>query len=252
MRILAKRFRRLWCQSRRVKSIKWLMLTLLGIRAQIRVTLRGLNIVVRTSTPDLEVAISCLDGEFDSLCVAVPVLRHNLIVDAGGYIGTAALAFARRYPTATILTIEPSTSNYELLTKNTAAFPNIIPINKALSAAHGTVNLYDRCTGEWGFTIVEKAADRTTSFLNEVQCVTVDDLLAQFGATGVDIFKIDIEGGEQALLSRNTEWIHKTNALCIELHDRIVPGCSDAWQLAVAGRNNFKSEGEKYVSLTTA
>jgi hypothetical protein len=100
--------------------------------------------------------------------------------------------------------------------------------------------------------LIEKAADFPTSPIETVQCVTVDQIINQTGSDGVDILKIDIEGGEHALLSRNIGWIEKTTGICIELHDRIMPGCSDVWQAATAGRNNFASEGEKHISLKAA
>ena len=64
------------------------------------------------------------------------------------------------------------------------------------------------------------------------------------------MLKLDIEGGEQALFSAETEWIAKTEAICIELHDRIVKGCSDKFKEVTQGRQNLKMEGEKYLSLT--
>jgi len=236
----------------RAKSAKWLALTLLNVRRQVRIRISGVPIRVRTLTPDLEVAMSCLGGEFDRVCGAVPTLEHNLIIDAGGYIGTAAIAFAKKYPRAAIVSLEPNTGNFGLLAANTAPWPNIIAMNKALASERSVSELFDRGTGEWGFTLIETAADRTTSRIESVECVTVDQILDQIGSAGADIIKIDIEGGEHALLSRNIGWINKTKAICIELHDRIVPGCSAVWQTAVAGRYNFHSDGEKEISLKVA
>jgi FkbM family methyltransferase len=246
--LLAERIR-LGLQTR---SPRWLMFTLLNIPARITVKISGVPIVIRTTTPDLEVATSCLNGEFDYLCAAIPVLRHNLIIDAGGYIGTAAIAFAKKYPSATIVSLEPNTANYQLLVKNTAAWPNIITINKAIAPEPKVATLYDRGTGAWGFTLIEEAADCTTSLIEQVQCITIDQIIDQIGAQGIDIIKIDIEGGEYALLSRSIDWINKTTGICIELHDRIVPGCSEVWQAAMAGRKNFYSDGEKQFSLRAA
>jgi FkbM family methyltransferase len=246
--LLAERLR----LSVRARSLRWLLLTLLNIRAPITIKIADTRITVRTATPDLEVAISCLCGEFDRLYAAIPALQHHLIIDAGGYIGTAAISFTKKYPSATIVTLEPNTANYRLLVRNTAGWPNIVAMDKALTPEPGVSTLYDRGTGAWGFTLIEKAADRTTSPIEQVQCITLDQIIEQIGTDGVDILKIDIEGGEHSLLSRNIGWIDKTNGICIELHDRIVPGCSEIWQAAMAGRNNFESDGEKHISLKAA
>jgi FkbM family methyltransferase len=244
-----KRFSRFVRLGTQVRSSRWLLFSALGIRSTVAVEILGMTINVRTSTPDLEVAISCLNGEFDDVCEELPVLRHGIIVDAGGYIGTAAIAFARKYPKAKIITIEPSSQNYSILLKNIAAWPNIIPMNKALAPEPGKLILHDRGTGEWGFTLIDNAADRATSPAGEVECVTVAQVMDQVGSDGIDIFKIDIEGGEHALLTRNTDWISKTSGICIELHDRIVPNCSEVWEAAMVGRHNLKSSGEKFISL---
>jgi FkbM family methyltransferase len=246
--LLAQRFR----SGVRARSPRWLLLTLMNVRAPITVKISGIPITVRTTTPDLEVAINCLTGEFDRLCAAIPVLHHRLIIDAGGYIGTAAIAFAKRYPNATIVTLEPNTANYHILVRNTATWPNIVAINSALAPEPGVSALYNRGTGEWGFTLIEKAADCPTSPIETVQCITVDQIINQIGSDGIDILKIDIEGGEYALLSRNVGWIDKTTGICIELHDRIVPGCSMVWQAATAGRHNLPTDGEKHISLKAA
>jgi hypothetical protein len=112
------------------------------------------------------------------------------------------------------------------------------------------LTLKDRGTGQWGFTIVPKPDDNAASTATEeVECVTLDQLMQEFGADGIGILKLDIEGGEHALLSRNTNWIDRTDAICIELHDRIVAGCSDLYRAATAGRRNVKMEGEKYLSV---
>jgi hypothetical protein len=60
------------------------------------------------------------------------------------------------------------------------------------------------------------------------------------GADGIGILKLDIEGGEHALLSRNRTWIGRTDAICIELHDGITEG-----------RINSKMKGEKYLSIAS-
>lgn len=70
------------------RSPRWLVLTLLNVELPITIKIGGISVTVRTATPDLEVAISCLCGEFDPLFAAIPTLRHHLIIDAGGYIGT--------------------------------------------------------------------------------------------------------------------------------------------------------------------
>ena len=231
----------------------WFLFTSMGQQVRLRVKPFGHEIVMRTDSPDIRVALSCFQGEFDELLQAVPKLLHPLIVDAGGYIGTAAIVLAEAYPDATIVSLEPSKENFALLKQNVAAYRNIVPINKALAPDLGKRTLKDRGTGQWGFTIVSEPKDNAASTTKEeVECVTLDQLMQAFAVDGVGILKLDIEGGEHALLSRNTDWISRTGAICIELHDRIVPGCSGLYRQVTEGRQNLKMAGEKYLSIVSS
>jgi FkbM family methyltransferase len=244
---LAKRLAR---AGRSWDGFLWLLFTSVGQQIRLRVKPDRHEIFIRTGSPDVRVALSCFEGEFDELLSAVPKLRYPLIIDAGGYIGTAAIVFAEAYPDAMVVSIEPSKENFELLKRNVAHYNNIVPVNKALAPEPGKLTLKDRGTGQWGFTTVSKPDDNPASTANEeVECTTLAQLMQGFGADRIGILKLDIEGGEHALLSRNTDWIDRTDAICIELHDRIVAGCSSLYREATAGRRNFKMEGEKHISI---
>lgn len=233
-----------------VAAAKWMALSALGIRKELPIKIGGIPVTIRTSSTDADVSTVSLRGEFDDLFAAVPRLRYDFIVDAGGYIGTAAIAFARAYPDATIVTLEPSEQNFALLCKNTRDYPNIRPINAALGNTAGRVELRNRGTGHSGFTVVGEPEDNPDGgVLHSIECVTIPDLKKEFGREGVDILKLDIEGGEFALLKDVPGWMESVGAVCIELHDRIVSGCTDAYVAATAGRRNIDLDGEKYLSI---
>jgi FkbM family methyltransferase len=233
-----------------IGAVKWLVASLIGHRSPVHVVIRGHSIKLRPSSNDLSIALETLCGEFNEVFERVPSLKHGLIVDAGGYIGTAAIAFAAAYPEANVVTIEPSPENFALLVANTAAYPNIRPLNKALGGEPGSIELKDRGLGHAGLTIVERPDDNMTStVLGSVEVTTIQQILEDFGCQAIDIAKIDIEGGELELLSSNLGWLDVTTAVAIELHDRIASGCSEAWEKATAGRVNSKLEGEKYLSV---
>ena len=79
---------------------------IVGERALFQDRIGGVDLVLRRHTPDRYVARSCLEeGEFEPCIELLPTLQHDLIIDAGGYIGTAAIAFARAFPDARILTL---------------------------------------------------------------------------------------------------------------------------------------------------
>lgn len=218
-------------------------------REWVTVSVNGEKVIVRIGTPDLDVACWTLGGEFISLARAFPRNQRGLILDAGGYIGTAAIALSKLYPMATVVTVEPSSDNFAVLSRNTAAHPRIHAHQAVLVPANSprVRILRNRGSGEWGFNIVENETDTPASVIEEVATITLDELLQTYDANGILILKMDVEGAEYPLLSE-PEWLNRTNILVIELHERLMPGCEAAF--AAANRNRFAyADGEKFVSV---
>ncbi len=142
-----------------------------------------------------------------------------VIIDAGANIGASAVWFALSYPKATVVAVEPERGNYELLKKNAAAFPSILPVNAAISANSDSLYLTDPGTGAWGF----RTASQPDSQSYRVDALTVEQLLAKKKGTPF-ILKIDIEGAESDLFSRTPEEFDRFPLLIIELHDWMLPG----------------------------
>lgn len=229
--------------------MKLLGMGILRRHATTGISIFATPIHIRTGTPDLRVAHSCLGGEFrEALAQTRPT--HGFIVDAGGYIGTAAIAFARAFPDSTVVCLEPHPENYALACRNTRDFPNVTVLNKALAPADTTTTLRNRSTGHWGYTTVAAPADARESLpIDDVAAVSIPTLLANFGKDGIDLLKLDIEGAEHDLLAGDTVWIGNTGVIVAELHDRIVAGCTQVFERATVGRKNFSDGGEKIVSV---
>ncbi len=162
----------------------------------------GANLWLRTMNTDLVTARHCLaEGEFDAAAELVRDRKAPLfIVDAGGYIGTAAIALAQLFPNATIVTLEPSNENYRILAQNVEPYENIVPIHAALDAEDGEkaavrsrdrgLGLFHGC-GRRGAGLPEVGMTRT---------VSIPSLLAEMKRERVDILKLDIEGAERDVL----------------------------------------------------
>ena len=204
-------------------------------------------IYFRQNSPDMRVIRATLEkGEFDHLKEYVPSLKSGLIVDAGGYIGTSAIALSMLFPDARVVSIEPSLENYNLLCLNTRLFPNIVPVNAALSGAHGVLNLVDRRTGPWGFTTrPDSLSAGNENFLQKTYSLTVADVMRLFGRDGIDVMKVDIEGGEVSLFSGDVSWLENVGVVVVELHDRIDPRCTSIVGEAMTVMRRLEAKGEK-------
>jgi FkbM family methyltransferase len=149
-----------------------------------------------------------------------------LIIDAGANIGASVLFFSWRYPLAKIIGIEPESSNFELLRKNTAGRPNIGLTRSALASTDGTMNLYDPGRSTDAFRALPPGSNAAHGeVIATVPALSVATMLKILGQnTSPMLAKIDIEGGEAELFSANTDWVDAFPAIAIELHDWMLPG----------------------------
>jgi len=207
-------------------------------------------IYVRKGTPDLGVAISCLiDGEFDEISRYLNSSFDGVIVDAGGYIGSAALALAKMFPCAQVISIEPSQANMEILRLNVAKVKNIRAVYGALVGREiNEIELRNRGTGEWGFTAVESPQDNLSAeVLHTTPAFTLKGL--GFAPSDIGVLKLDIEGGELDLFLNDAETLGEVKIIVAELHDRIADGCTKAFNDFSNRRLVFRDNGEKYFSI---
>jgi FkbM family methyltransferase len=205
------------------------------------ITISGYQVHVRTNTPDLDVAISSLcEKEYDYISLSAP----KIIVDAGANIGTSSIFFARKYPGARIFAIEPEAGNFELLKMNTQNYSNIVPVRAAIWGENCTRTIQNRFTGHWGYTVSE-TTNRIESTGQEINCLTVNSLIKEYGIESIDLLKMDIEGGEKDVLENAQGWIGCVDTITVELHDRICMGCDRAFYLATRDFVTFEKHGEK-------
>jgi FkbM family methyltransferase len=216
----------------------------------VRVKIKRAEIEIRKGTPDMEVATSCLSGEFEPVQYLLPRDYSGIIVDAGGYIGTASLALSRTFPSARIIALEPSEENFEILSRNVASNPKIEPVFGALVGGdEKEISLHDRGSGEWGFTVVQtESTNLIEQTMHKTPALRLADLVEDVSEIG--LIKIDIEGAEKDLIEKDAESLSKIRNIFIELHDRIVPGCGSAFLEFSKSRIVVKSGGEKYLSIS--
>jgi hypothetical protein len=70
------------------EAIRFSAAKVLGWPCTVRITIDGLRINVRPNSPDLHVAEKTIRaGEFNAAIKVAASLKHNFIIDAGGYIG---------------------------------------------------------------------------------------------------------------------------------------------------------------------
>lgn len=185
-------------------------------------------VYIRPGTTDVEVLQQVLlDHEYD---FDLPV-RPKLIVDAGANIGLASVYFANIYPEANIIALEPDRSNFRMLEMNTAAYPQIKPMNVALWSENKKINLFHPKGGHCGFRTSEDNSNVFEKW-DEVPAVTLDALMKTLGIANIDVLKMDIEGAEREVFKNSSAWINQVGTFMVELHENYQAGCEEAFYQA--------------------
>jgi FkbM family methyltransferase len=242
-------FRRRWLRT----SVKVLAHSVTGRKHPFRVRIYGVPLFVRARSPDIQVALSSLGDEFSPLSTILPSDFSGLIIDAGGYIGTAAIKFSKMYPHAKVITIEPSEENFAILQENIKPFKNISAVKAALVAANrvGGTKLLDRGQGQWGFTIVKNPLDGPDAAeINIVETITLAEIAKSHHETNIGILKLDIEGAEKEIFDHAGEQLKNVFSIFVELHDRVVLGCSESFKRFSEDRLVLNFGGEKFLSVS--
>jgi FkbM family methyltransferase len=166
------------------------------------------------------------------------------IVDAGANVGFSAVYFAERFPDAQIVAIEPERSNFEMLRRNVAPFRNVTCLRKALVGSPRTVPIVDAGEGFWGFQAAAPGESVRRPVVDEVEGITVLDVMRQSGWDRIDLLKVDIEGSEVEVFDTARGWIDDVDIIVVELHDRFKRGCSLAFYGATAAFRQEFHKGE--------
>jgi FkbM family methyltransferase len=138
----------------------------------------------------------------------------SAIIDAGANVGYVSVFLANKYPEARILAVEVDPGNVEILRENVQNY-NVDVVQAALWSSHSCYCVDRSSDKSYGFRVRE-VAEETPGAL---RTLTITDLLEKLGTEQVDLLKLDIEGGEEALFAANyDEWLHRIGALIVEVH----------------------------------
>jgi FkbM family methyltransferase len=122
------------------------------------------------------------------------------ILDIGANVGSFALWASLRWPGSMVHCYEPNPGTFAYLTRNTAANPRIHCTNAAVFPGIGTkAQLFSRFAGDGEAGLAEYSGE---TFREGLERDTFDvDVVSPASLPRADIVKLDIEGGEAAVLA---------------------------------------------------
>ena len=180
------------------------------------------------------------------------------IADAGANIGLYSLLAAYANPRAAIHAFEPTPRLCRELIANLEAnnLRNVIPHELAIGSSSGTLFLHDVSapgSDNEGTNYVSDQPDATTV---PVTAVSMDDFCAQNGIDKIDLWKLDVEGGEYDALEGANGLLSEQRVGCVFLeliNEQAVRGKSSTGSvrrlLIDHGYRLFRFSGRRLVPL---
>ncbi len=179
---------------------------------------------------------------------AIPVsFAPRTIIDGGANIGLSTAYLAHRFPQATVVAIEPSLGNFQMLEKNTRSFTKIKGHHKGIWCRDAILTIINKADHDNAFMVEEVAEAGPDAF----PAISIATIMKEQGWEQIDILKLDIEGSEKEVFSSGyAEWLPKTRLIIIELHDHMRKGASSAVFKAVGEyRFSFSMQHENLIFL---
>jgi FkbM family methyltransferase len=144
--------------------------------------------------------------------------KQPIILDCGANIGLTSLYFSRQFPQAKVVSIEPDKLNCDFATANTKK-NNVDVIRAAVGSEAGKCDIADTSVDSNSYQISVQAEGR-----GDVVLLTINQILTDYGDTYTPfIIKIDVEGFENQIFQKNTEWVPLFYLMIVELHDWMLP-----------------------------
>ena len=169
----------------------------------------------------------------------------EVILDIGANIGLASVLFARSYPSARIVSVEPDQGNFSILQKNVEPYPNIEAINTAIWCRDTYLRIENPKDKPWAFRVEETTRNGADCF----EGISLGTLMERCRLSKVDVLKLDIEGAELEVLGENLDsWIGDVRLILVELHERFRPGCEAVFEQATSDAMRKFNHGEYSVA----
>lgn len=178
-----------------------------------------LEIVYRKDTDDDRWVIPEVVDQ-DMYCVksrlaALEPAEPSYVIDCGAHIGAFSIMCAQNFKNANVISFEPNPDSFKYLEQNAKRFGKIQPLNKAVSIADGTLNLYSPDQSDW--------SGRWTTVPNENEFLAVESVNLFSFINQLDkpvfILKLDIEGYEELLINASSEEeLKNIQTIIVETH----------------------------------
>ena len=139
-------------------------------------------------------------------------IHTGCILDLGAHVGFTTLYLWTQLGNSRLyLSVEGSSKNAAVLKSNLKNIPEALTFETVITADGRKINFYDEVSGHLHQVHESLGEVHNSSALNA--------LIKPYLDRSIAICKMDVEGIEYELLTKNNEWLNSTNLLFLEVHD---------------------------------
>lgn len=110
-----------------------------------------------------------------------------------------------------VYAFEPEPRNFALLVKNTRKYPNVTPVNMAISNKSGQEDFFIVKGSTFRHSLVDEGDCESV----QINTTSLDDFVKENSLQGISFVKIDVEGHEKEVLEGMKEIINKHHPIVI-------------------------------------
>ncbi len=234
----------------------------LGILSLLRYLLQRLfypkNKILKVAIPGYLYPVFLRNNPSDTQIFTQIFLREELkidlkktpktIIDGGANIGFASVYLKNKYPNATVYSVEPEKSNYEVLLKNTSFYNNMICYNCGIWNKDGRLKITNKEAGNESFIVTELNSSEDN--IDAINAITINKIVEDNNIQNIELIKLDIEGSEGKVFEDNyKEWLAISENILVEIHNwididaekKVMKAMDNKYSVTMAGEYHYFS-----------
>jgi FkbM family methyltransferase len=139
--------------------------------------------------------------------------KPEVVVDLGANIGMTSVFLARRHGARYLVAVEPLPENAGLASTNLSLNGVDATVIEAAVGANDGVGYFAAHP--------DSNLGQVANEGEKVNLLSIDSVLAASPTGRADLLKMDIEGGETAVLEGDTSWLERVDSLIVEFHPHV-------------------------------
>lgn len=138
----------------------------------------------------------------------------EIIIDAGANIGSQSIRLINSNPKIKkIICIEPDVESYNLCVKNLESYNAKIFNNALTNTSDDVLTIQKTINSEMSEIIESSGQVIQSNNIHKISTISMNEIIERENLNKIDFLKLDINGYEDDLFNKNTEWLKITKCI---------------------------------------